>query len=162
MSSNRTAPSSSRRIDVSCRSNLINRFGHCQTFWIEFLCIVVYPFSFTSRDRNGRHCHSRPWCCFATVFPVTLCSTLPIGMVSDFSATYLQFCSQFEPKKLFCLGTEIRPEFRYRNVLDEGRPLHPRLGRSSCFHESNLSHGMFHPFQGPVCFFTWRYRVLST
>ena len=52
---------------------------------------------------------------FATGFPVTLCSTFSREMVSD------------------------DQDFTYRNVLDEDRPSHPRLGRFSCFRESTLS-----------------------
>ena len=55
--------------------------------------------------------------------------------------------SQFEPKKLFCLETEIRSWFQYRNVFDESRPSHPGPGRSSYFRESTLSVGILVDFE---------------
>ena len=41
-----------------------------------------------------------------------------------------------------CLETEIRSWFRYRNVFDEDRLKHPRLGQFSFFWESTLLLGM--------------------
>ena len=41
-----------------------------------------------------------------------------------------------------CLETEIRSWFRYRNVFDEDRLSHPRLGQVSFFWESTLLLGM--------------------
>ena len=58
---------------------------------------------------------------FATSFPVTLCSR---EMVSDVSVTYLSIP--------FTIRTqETVLSFRYRDVFDEGRPSHQRLGRFS-------------------------------
>ena len=52
------------------------------------------------------------------------------------------FRSRCEPKILFCHEKKIPSWSQHRNVHGDSRPSHPGLGRSSCFHESTLSHGM--------------------
>ena len=90
-SSNRTAPSSSRGIDGSCRSNLIMASDTVRQSWriqsglksIQFLSRTGIEMGDSVTVGIGRGF------AFATGFPVTLCSELSREMVSDVSVTYL-------------------------------------------------------------------------
>ena len=79
--SNLTAPSSSRGIDASCRSNVIMNFDTAKQPWLNGFGLMSIQKLF---DRNiiGRH--------FAPSLTVLLsCWTLSMDISSDFSVTYL-------------------------------------------------------------------------
>ena len=103
-SSNRTAPSSSRGSDASCRSNLIMTFDTAKQLWSKGCVSMTIHFllriGIETRDNvtGGFSCGMAfatgfPYtslCSKATGFPVTSsCSKISRATVSDVSVTYL-------------------------------------------------------------------------
>ena len=88
---------------------------HCQTILIESFCIDVYPFSFPNRVRNGANVTVGLGSSFATSFPVTLCSTFPVGMVSDVSVTYLSMPFTIRTQEAFSVS-EQRFDLNFETV----------------------------------------------
>ena len=70
-SSNKTAPSSSRRTDWSWRGNRVMAFDTEKQSWRYFSGLMSIHFSFTQRVRNGRqrHCGLQSWSCFGNRSP---------------------------------------------------------------------------------------------
>ena len=91
ISSNRPAPSSSRGIDGSCRSNLIMTFDTIQQSLRNLSGLISIQFLSRTGIEMG-DCVTVGFgrgFAFATGFPATLCSTFSREMVSDVSVTYL-------------------------------------------------------------------------
>ena len=94
---------------------------------------------------HGFNRHSKRWSLFSLrdKFPCTsVLNTRNRNFFWRFG--FVWFRSRCDPKKLFGLEMKFQSWYRYNHVLDEGRPLHPRLGRFSCSHESTLLLGMLH------------------
>ena len=90
-SSNRTTPSSSRRIGGLCRSNLIMAFDTAKQYSgnLSGLMSTHFLSRIGMETRNIVTAVFRCSLAFATSFPLTLCSTLSTEMVSDVSVTNL-------------------------------------------------------------------------
>ena len=137
ISSNLTAPSSSRRTDGSCRSNLIMAIDIAKALWSN-RCVSM-SIHFLSRIRiETRDTVTRALvvvCPSQQVSPLLLCpqkkQVSPSLLCAQrfqrqrfltFRKRIYQFRSRFESKKSFCPETEIRAWFQYRNVFDASRP----------------------------------------
>ena len=137
---NRPPPSSSQGIDGSCRSNLIMTFDTIQQSLRNLSGLISIQFLSRTGIEMG-DCVTVGFgrgFAFATGFPATLCSTFSREMV------FWRFGYVFVNSIYIS-----NPWFRYRNVLDEGRPSHPRPGRLSCFRGNVNSRHRFFTSSGP-------------
>ena len=142
--SNRSAPSSSRRIDGWCQSNLIMPSDTVKHSWQSLSALLSIHLLSRPRIENGRQCHSRLWswlsirknpCIYVhNIFKGNGFLTLWLGI------SYFPFTIRTQETVLS--KRRFDHDFDTVNVFDEDRLSHPRLGQVSFFWESTLLLGM--------------------
>ena len=108
----------------------------------------------TKRNCNKRQCHSNLWWLSQrNGFPCTVkFNTFNKHFFSRFCDVFVDTVHDTNPrtKKQLCFETKIQSRYQCNNVIYDGGPSHPRLGRCSCFHEFTVSPGMSSSLGG-VC-----------
>ena len=147
-SSNFTAASSSRFAVSSCLNNLIIKFDTSRHVWSNVPGSTCIHF----RSRYGIDTGDNvEFVCRGLAFVQdSLYSSLQCCPCESHPTSQSRTCwfhSRSWPKSKFCRQIGIRSWFQLRNVLDDNRPLHQELDRSSCSHKSTLSLEMTDHFE---------------
>ena len=132
-SSNLTAPSPSRGTWLVMSQQSDHQFWHTSTL-VKYSWFDIYPLSliFRNTDRRQRQGLCPSWSSLRDKFPCTpVLQHLQQESPLTFRLRICWFRSRYEPEKQFCHEMVIRSWFPHRDVLNDNRPSHPELDRSS-------------------------------
>ena len=122
------------------RSNLKLWLKHfCQISQISLIRLLLDELSRHDAEIWSEKNDTSKQLAFATSFPVLLSPSTCNNNFLTFRLRICCFHPRCESKKQFCHEMKIRSWFPHRNVLDDTRPSHRGLDRSSCFHGSTLA-----------------------